>query len=156
MKQQDLNPDNVADRRISRVIASSLILGFVVYGIVAASREQSIPPLYGITAFCGYAILSSFLMTWIVARLYRQHGIRQMKFDLANMILLSALIALPFAASNMFWDLLKIGLVKRMAEDKTLVLLLLTGGAGVLLLPILFITEALFAWYNTYVKHRDS
>lgn len=156
MKQQHRKSDDLANKRFLRVVASLFLLGAVVYGIVSVARERSVSPQYCVAIFCCYALFSSFLITWIVARLYRQHEFREMKFDLASLILLSVLIALPFAAANIFWDMFRMGQINGISEDKPLFLLLMTSGAAFLLFPIFLLTEALLSLSNTYLNHRNS
>ncbi|MGB2501575.1 MAG: hypothetical protein ACPIA2_17905, partial [Mariniblastus sp.] len=67
MKRND-ELDEAGDHRTSRVIASSLIVGFVVYGIVIAAGEQSVSALRGIVAFAGFVIFTGLLMSTILGR----------------------------------------------------------------------------------------
>ena len=152
MNSIDENSANLDAGRVPRVLGSLFILGFVVFGIVVASQEQGVPAQYGITAFFCYAILSSLLISSVAARLYRQHKVREMKFDMASLILISVQIALPFAFANVFWCLLQMEFVEGVGQAKTTVLLVLAGLAVFLLFPIFFLTEACLSWYSLYVK----
>ncbi len=158
MNPADLTSEHASEGRISRVLGSTFCLGFVLAGIVGASRELQIPSLYGLVAFLGYAILSSFLIVLIVARLYRQHEVREIKFDMANLIFISVQLALPFALANAFWNIFQMELAEEIVEVKTRVILTMAGLAAFLLFPIFFLTEALLAWYNLFTKiqRRDT
>ena len=88
MNPNDANPESADQGRIGRVFVSSFILGLTLFGIMVASREQGVLFFYGVAAFLCYAFLSSFLIAWIAGRLFRQHEVREFKFDMANMILI--------------------------------------------------------------------
>ena len=133
--------------RIPRFAGSCFFVGLGFFGIELASREQSVSPLLGFSVFTGFLVLSAILIATIVSRLYLQHEIRRLKFDIANLMLLTVLIALPFMLSNAFWECFHLGHVDEIKNDKTTVLLVLTCAAVFLLFPIFFITEALLSWY---------
>ena len=154
MKRND-ELDEAGDHRTSRVIASSLIVGFVVYGIVNAAGEQSVSALRGIVAFAGFVIFTGLLMSTILGRLYRHHEIREFRLDLANLILISVLIAMPFAAANTVWEIFHMQNIDGATEFKTVAILVLAGVAAFLLFPILFLTEAVVHWYSLAVKNRN-
>ena len=62
-----------------------------------ASNEQGVSPFSGVLAFVAYLLFSAVLIVVIVSRLYRQHGTKKLNIDLANLILLTVLLSLPFA-----------------------------------------------------------
>ena len=154
-ENSDPTTDLALDGRAGRMIASTLLLVWVIYCVVVASRGQSISPLYGIAAILIYVVLSGGLMAWIASRLYRQHGVRQFKFDVANMILLSVLISLPLAVSNAFWEIFKVQEIAGMKDDKTLFFLLVTAVAGFFLFPILMLTEGVLSWWSRRLRTTD-
>jgi len=137
-----------ADRnRIPRVVGSSFFLCLSFNGIMLVSREQNISPLLGLVIFSAFLLVSAILMTTIISRLYLQHEIRRLKFDLGNMILLTTLIALPLALSNTLWEIFGLDFVEDIKNHKTAVLLFVTAAGAFLLFPVLFVTEALISWY---------
>lgn len=151
-----MKPNNEAgERRILRVIASIIIIGFVVYGIVVAAGKQSVSASLGIAAFTGFAIFTGVLMSTILGRLYRQHEVREFRLDLANLILVSVLIAMPFAAANTVWEIFHMQNIDGATENKTAVLLVLAGIAAFLLFPILVLTEALLHWHSLFAKNGN-
>ena len=155
MKSPDLNAEPVNDERPGRVIASPLLILWVISIVVSICRDQSVPALYGILPIFCYVVVSGFLMTWIASRLYRLHGVREFKLDLANLILLSILIALPLSVSSVFWEIFEMEKMVEMKENKTLFLLLLTFIAAFFQLPIFFLTEAVISWWSRTFKSRD-
>ena len=132
--------------RLPRVAGSCFLVVMGALGIVSVSREQDVSVVLSLTIFAAFLIVSSILITTIVSRIYRQHGISRPNFDLANLILLTILIALPFALANALWDHFQFSGVEKIQNDKTIVLLVMAGVAAFLLLPVFYITEALLSW----------
>ena len=139
-------------QRLPRVLASCMLIGFGFVGIILASKEQSISPLPGILIFSGYLYLAGVLITKIISRLHRQHEIRKFKFDLANLVMLSALIALPFGLASAFAELFKIGSAPEFGFEKQYVLLVLSGMAFCLMAPVFFIAEAVVSIYSLFLS----
>ncbi|MDB4766703.1 hypothetical protein OAG71_03335 [bacterium] len=134
--------------RIPRVAGSCIFIGVASLGIVNTSREQGVSAVFPLTIFAAFLIISSLLIATIVYRLYIQHEVRRIKFDLVNLMLLTVLITLPFAISNALWQHFRVDQVEDLRIYKTTVLLAMTGVGGFLLFPVFLITEALLSWYN--------
>ena len=154
MNPNDANPESADQGRIGRVFVSSFILGLTLFGIMVASREQGVLFFYGVAAFLCYAFLSSFLIAWIAGRLFRQHEVREFKFDMANMILISVQLALPFAFANALWEIFQMELNEWASDARIRVLIVLAGIAAFLLLPIFYLTEAFLVWYSRFSKTK--
>jgi hypothetical protein len=65
---------------------------------------------------------------------------------LANLILITTFFALPFAFSNIFWGLFRLDNIQEIAKDKTKITLIGTGYLFFLMIPILFVVEAILSW----------
>ena len=141
--------------RLPRFLGSCFLVGLGFLGIASVSREQSVSAVIPLSSYLAFLVFSSILITTIVARIYRQHEIRRLNFDLANLILLTVLIALPFAVSNALCEQFQLNNIERIGNDKIVVLLMLTGWAAFLLFPVFFITEALLSWSARLFLSRD-
>ena len=80
------------------------------------------------------------------------HKLKKLKFDLASLILLTVLLALPFGLSNTLWEHFMLDYSAEMKDNKTIVLLFLTAAAAFLFLPIFFVTEALLSWCTLAIQ----
>ena len=121
-------------------------MGYAV--IWEISRDRSIDASFGAIAFSVYLVLSAILITTVVSRLYNQHQLRLFRIDIANLILLTVLFALPFALANTMWVIYEPDHGGQVVTYKTTVLLILSGVAIFLLLPVFFVAEALLTWWS--------
>ena len=152
MANTNLDIDRAAHGRVFRVIVSRLLLGSASLGVAIAARffaigtegtSREVSPVLVMVGFFGYLIVGAILMATIAARLYSQHKVRELKFDLANIILITTLIALPFGASNAFIETFQPPHDTGPNEYKAQGILMFTTAAAILLLPVFFLTEAL-------------
>lgn len=142
-------------QRLPRVVGSCFLIGLGFAGIVTASRGRNVSASPALTIFAAFLIVSSLLITTVVYRLYLQHKVRRLNFDLANLMLLTVLIALPFAVSNALWGHFKLNEVAKIQENRTTLLLGLSCATAFLLLPVFFVTEALLSWYSLIFRAGD-
>lgn len=146
MADSDLNIDRAGRGRLTRVAVAVCVLVFVSFWMVAAALMQAVSPILVMVAFLGYLLVGAILIAMIASRLYRHHKMRKLKFDLANIILITTLLALPFGAANAFWEIFQLQLVDEAQADKALILLMFSAIAAYLLFPVVLLTEALLVW----------
>ena len=135
-------------QRVPRVLGSVFFIGMGCLGIVVISDNQKVSSFLGIALFAAFLIIGSCLLMAIASRLYRQHGINRPNFDLTAIMLLTVLVASPFGISNVLWEHFQLDQIQEIRGDKTSVLLMFTGVSAFLLIPVLFLTEALLSWYT--------
>lgn len=153
IRRVHLNMTKKIDRqRIPRFVGSCCFLGLTLIGIVFISNDQQVSPFFGSLALLAYSLLSSILIVGITSRLYRHHELKKLKFDLASLILLTVLLALPFGLSNTLWEHFMLDYSAEMKDNKTMVLLFLPAAAAFLFLPIFFVTEALLSWCTLAIQ----
>ena len=138
--------DDVDRLRTGRFVASCGLLAIAFSGIWNASRELGVTPIAGIAALAAYLVAGGILIAVIVGRLFGQHELKRFRFDLTNAILVTTLIALPFAFANIQWNLFVQDLPDESKPDRSSALLIGSAVSAFLLLPTLFITEALLVW----------
>jgi hypothetical protein len=145
-------------QRIPRFLGSCFWIGLGFAAIETADKPNESRTLAALL-YSIYLISCAILMVAIISRLYRQHEIRRMRFDLANLILVTTLIALPFAISNIFWEMFGLDHVKELANDKTNVLIIGAGILAFLMFPVFFVVEAILSWasllFGKMQRNRD-
>ena len=138
--------------RITRVAGSCIFIYLASLGIVTTSREQGVSATFPLAISATFMIVSALLIMAIVFRLYIQHEVRRIKFDLVNLMLLTVLITLPFAISNAFWQHFQLNQIENLRNHKTSVLLAIAGAGAFLLFPVFLITEAFLSWYALLLR----
>jgi hypothetical protein len=132
--------------RIPRFLGSCFFISLGFVAIDRASEEQNVSPTVAAILYLAYLIGCAILITSIISRLYQQHGIRRMRFDLANLILVTTLIALPFAISSTYWELFGLDHIEEIATGKIELLMIGTGVLAFLMFPVFFVIEAILSW----------
>ena len=146
--------DEVDRLRLRRFLFSCLLLFLAFQGIANVSRALNISPVSWFLLLACYLLAGGFLMAVIVGRLYDQHELKRFRFDLTNAVLLTTLIALPMGFANIQWYHFFQNLPAAENPDQSTALVISTAIALFLLLPTLFITEALLTWYLWFRKRK--
>lgn len=151
-----MNIANQSDRRrLPRFVGSCLLigLGFVA---ITASIVQDDSRILATVLYLAYLITCAILITTIISRLYQQHELRRMRFDLTNLILITTLIALPFGVSNIFWVMMQLDGLEELANAKTWILIMWSGFLTLLMFPVFFFVEAMLSWALLIKIRNDS
>ena len=138
--------DSTNRLRLGRFLFSCGIIFFVFHGIFGLSVELDVEPFFGFAVLGGYLLAVAILMATIVGRLYDQHELRRFRFDLKNTFLLTTLIALPLGFANFLWHLYSPNLPEVDGPNRQTALLIGFVVAVFLMLPTLFISEAILVW----------
>lgn len=138
--------DSVDEGRFRRFFSSCGLILLALFFVFQAAIERGISPTLALIAPTAYLLASSVLIAAIMGRLYAQHEIRKLKFDLLVIVLTTFLAALPFALSNILWNVYELQNVPALQENKTIFTCVISAIAIFLLFPLLFVTEALVAW----------
>ncbi len=133
-------------QRLPRFLGSCFLIGLGYFAIGASSNQENGARILATILYSAYLVGCAILIATIVARLYQHHEIRRMTFDLVNLILVTTLIALPFALASTFWGLFGLDQVQELTKDKTKVLIILTGLLAFLMFPVFFVVEAIVSW----------
>ena len=98
--------DESTRTRWLRFVGSSFIVGLPAIGMYLASVQENISWFWPLAIYAFYILSVGLLLALISARLYRQHQLRKLKIDVASMILVTTLIAIPLGFANAFVNLL--------------------------------------------------
>ncbi len=150
MKEQEKNSmnDSVDQNRMGRFVFSGGMILWALFAVWKTAANQGISPVVALIGPIAYLVVASTLIALITGRLYAQHGIRKLKFDLGVIILVTFLAALPFALSNSIWHVYDLEQVSSIQANRTLFTCITSAIATFLLFPILIVTEALLAWFR--------
>ena len=140
--------------RLTRFLASLFFIGGGLAGILTACHSKGLSPLFPLSVFVVFIVASAIIIALIAGRLYAQHEIRRFKFDLANLVLITTLASLPFAAAGTFWNQIQKNSTIAIQDNAMSITIMIATALLFLMLPILLITEALLAWWRVLTR-RD-
>ena len=141
--------------RKTRFLASVMLLAMIGYAVSAIGLGLDINVFVTVGLYLAYIVVAAGLVTWLTGRLFRQHEMRKLKFDIGAIIILTTLIAMPLGFGSAFQQLAN-NVGKSISQDD------LDGPMRVViacmlyfsLVPILFATEALLVWALVWRKGR--
>lgn len=131
-----------SDNAIRRLFGGCILLGLVYSCIVSASQRDVSLLLFGSVLFLTYVFSASILMGVIAYRLHISHNVEKLKFGLLDLLLFSALVALPLAFANWNWELYCPETYNAEEGEKFAFVAMVGLGALLTLYPILLVAEA--------------
>lgn len=132
--------------RLIRFVLSVGVLGLIVFALVAMQKSEGESPFIPVTVFLCYIGLTAAVITAMSGRLYAEHGLRRFRFDVANLLLLTVLTAMPFAAASGFWRLISATSNERLMDARLIIQGTITIAMFFLFVPILCVAEAVMTW----------
>ena len=148
-----MTENNEADRgRLSRFLGSVFLIWLGLNGILSACLNQGVSPVFPLTVFVIFLVASAIIIALIAGRLYAQHEIRRFKFDIANLILITTLASLPFAAANIFWNQIEQSSTEPIKDDALWITIIIAAVLFFFMFPALFIAEALITWWRAFTR----
>lgn len=141
--------------RVLRCVLSLFVLGFSLMVMIGVYGSQGLPPVVPPIVYLVFLIASAIVMTLILGRLYVQHELRRFNFDVANLLLMTVLVSLPFATAGIIWNLVEPIADADFKSSRTLIMFTTTGMLAFSLLPALLITEAILHWYTGRFRRRQ-
>lgn len=134
-------------RRPLTFIVSVSVLLMIAYAISGIGLSQGSAPLLMVGLYASFLIVASLLIAWLTGRLFRQHEMRKLKFDILTMIIVTTLIALPLGINS---AIQQVAVWPENApvsdESRNGVKIVVVALMYFSLVPILFVTEALMVW----------
>lgn len=131
------------------LVPVSIILLTIPMQIMGMSgRDHWTARVLPLSIYIAFIILVATIQTLISMRLYKMHQLRRFVFDIQTWFLVASLLACPLAGANLFvyW------VFSMSASDNPQALTIVRWTTTVvlffLLLPIFYLTEALFAVFN--------
>lgn len=143
-----------------RNILSVVIL--IIFALVTTADADSanVPVPLSLGMFVFYILISAYLISSICSRLFGHHRLTAFRFDIATIILVTTLVALPFGYSKVSLQAMNYFSNSDIADDPILVYytqpFLLTGTYFFLWLPILSLTEFLFSNLSIIVNDANA
>lgn len=142
---------NFDKHRTTRFVGSIICLMLIctIIGAMGLSLKTGLPIAIGF--YFAYLLTASCLLSWLATRLFRQHEMRKLKFDIGSMIILTTMIALPLGFNSVFQTLAR----DLDRETHGLMLIFLPILLYFSLFPILLVLEALLVWTIQLRKKTD-
>lgn len=138
----------MADRqRRIRFIASATLLAFGGLSLQSVGNAIGIRSLTTVALYFAYLGASACLIAVLAGRLFRQHELRKLRFDIASAIILTTLVALPLGVVSAFQQIAPMtNATLSQADLNGPVSLIISLVLYFLLLPIFIATESVLAW----------
>jgi hypothetical protein len=147
----------IPDRqRTTRLASSAITLALIGTIVSVIGNSLNINLFVCISLFVGYLLIAASLMTVLAGRLFRQHGLRKLKFDISAMLILTTLIALPLGFSSAFQYLGENVTANISPEERNTVLTVVVSSLLYFsLFPILFAAEATLVWFSRWRNRNE-
>ena len=133
-------------RRLGAFICSLALLGLICSGMFHQIVERRVSPILPLSIVAAYFLVSGIIVTVICARLFSQHEFRRLRFDLANLMLLTTLLLLPLAAANALWGVFAVNGDEGAIRERPGIVLATTAGLVFSLYPFVIVMEAVLFW----------
>ena len=147
----------IPDRqRTTRFAASAITLALIGTIVSVIGNSLNIDLFVCVALFVSYLLFAGYLVTLLAGRLFQQHGLRKLKFDISSMLILTTLIALPLGFSSAFQHLGNNVAVNSSPEERNAVLMIVISSLLYFsLIPILFSAEASLVWLLRWKQPND-